>query len=284
MNLSSVQEKNKRLFILAFSLTLLFALLEIIYGFISGSLMIIGDGVHMSSDAISLGLSLIAAILALKVSNNTYTFGYKRFEPIAAFINGITLVLIPLVIIFEAVRRLINPVEILPKEMLVVGIIGLVINGVVGLILSKAESNLNVRSAMLHVLADMFTSFSAVVAALCIMFFDLTWVDPVGSVITSLIIISGGIRITKEAFRILMEGVPDDYSVVKIKEDIQTFTKQPLLDVKLWCVNEQEPYVLLTFEASEEHAIDFERLKEQLSQKTEIPMRHIYINYDKNAS
>lgn len=278
MFLSSVQQKNKKLFILAFSLTLFFALLEIIYGFISGSLMIIGDGVHMSSDAISLGLSLIAAILAMKASNSTYTFGYKRFEPIAAFINGITLILIPIVIIFEAVRRLINPVDILPKEMLIVGLIGLFINAIVGFILSKAESNLNVRSAMLHVLADMFTSFSAVVAALCILFFDLTWVDPAGSVLTSLIIISGGIRITKEAFRILMEGAPEEYSVAGIKQDIKSLTSLSNVEVKLWCINEQEPYVLITLETNDVASIEIAKIKQHISEKTSVQVENIYIN------
>lgn len=282
--MGSVQEKNKKLFIAAFSLTLLFALLEITYGFISGSLMIIGDGVHMSSDAISLGLSLIAAILALKAPNDTYTFGYKRFESIAAFINGITLILIPLVLIIEAVRRLINPVDILPKEMLLIGIIGLLVNAVVGFILSKAESNLNVRSAMLHVLADMFTSFSAVVAALCILFLDWTWVDPIGSVVTSLIIILGGIRITKEAFRILMEGAPEHYSAVDIQQLVEALTGHTVQEVKLWCINEQEPYVLLTLVGTNTHNLEAQDVKTRIFEKTNIPIKNIYINQEENAS
>ncbi len=132
-NTSNTPNNNKKLLIIAASLTLFFALIEIIYGFISGSLMIIGDGIHMSSDAISLILSLIAAVVATRASTNKRTFGYKRFEPIAAFINGLTLVLVPLYIIFEAFNRIITPIEINPTQMLVVGIIGLAINAIVGL-------------------------------------------------------------------------------------------------------------------------------------------------------
>ena len=272
--------KNKTLFIWAASLTIAFALLEIIYGFISGSLMIIGDGVHMSSDAISLTLSLIASIMASKGATNKRTFGYKRFEPIAAFINGLTLVIIPLFIIYEAINRMVNPIDIKEKEMLIVGIIGLLINALVGYILSKGNSNLNMRSAMLHVFADLITSLSAVIVALAILYFDLVWLDPIGSIVTSFIIIRGGISITKEAFNILMEGTPIGYCV----EDIQTIVDEishvlSVEDVKLWCINEDEVYTLIRVNSSPEliqnlHCV----IKEKVSFSTKIPYDHIYVD------
>ena len=272
--------KNKTLFIWAASLTIAFALLEIIYGFISGSLMIIGDGVHMSSDAISLTLSLIASIMASKIATSKRTFGYKRFEPIAAFINGLTLVIIPLFIIYEAINRMVNPIDIKEKEMLIVGIIGLLINALVGYILSKGNSNLNMRSAMLHVFADLITSLSAVIVALAILYFDLVWLDPIGSIVTSFIIIRGGISITKEAFNILMEGTPIGYCV----EDIQTIVDEiphvlSVEDVKLWCINEDEVYTLIRVNSSPEliqnlHCV----IKEKVSFSTKIPYDHIYVD------
>lgn len=275
-----IYKKNKILFIWAASLTLGFALIEIIYGFISGSLMIVGDGIHMSSDAISLILSLIATIIATKAITKTKTFGYKRFEPIAAFINGLTLVIIPIFIIYEAFNRLINPVDIIPNQMLIVGIIGLSINAIVGFILSRAHSNLNVKSALLHVVADLITSISVVIGALAIIYFEWVWVDPIGSIITSIIIISGGIKITKQSFHILMEGTPEGYSVDLIMDTIKKNYENVVIDdIKLWCINESEVHTLIRikFETVDDKNIHNE-IKEHIAKEYNILSKNIYID------
>lgn len=277
---TNIPNNNKKLLIIAASLTLFFALLEIIYGFISGSLMIIGDGIHMSSDAISLILSLIAAVVATRASTNKRTFGYKRFEPIAAFINGLTLVLVPLYIIFEAFNRMITPIEINPTQMLVVGVIGLIINAIVGLVLSKGQSNLNMRSAILHVVADLITSLSAVIVALAIIFFGLYWLDPIGSIITSIIIIRGGMKITKEAFNILMEGTPKGYSVENIKQAIHNnHNEVEVEDIKLWCVNEEEIYTMIRIKSRQNFVNDIHfAIKQIVAKNTDIPVEHIFVD------
>ena len=277
---SNTTNNNKKLLIIAASLTLFFALLEIIYGFISGSLMIIGDGIHMSSDAISLILSLVAAVIATRASTKKKTFGYKRFEPIAAFINGLTLILVPLYIIFEAINRMITPIEINPTQMLAVGVIGLIINAIVGFVLSKGESNLNMRSAILHVMADLITSLSAVIVALAVMFYGLNWLDPIGSVITSIIIIRGGLKITKESFNILMEGTPKGYSIDNIKKLIQDYRHEvEVEDIKLWCVNEEEVYTMIRVKSKQNIVNDLHlAIKQIVSKSTNIPTEHIYVD------
>lgn len=278
--MNSNASSNKKLLIIAASLTLFFALLEIIYGFISGSLMIIGDGIHMSSDAFSLILSLIAAVIATRASTKKKTFGYKRFEPIAAFINGLTLILVPLYIIFEAINRMITPIDINPTQMLTVGLIGLIINAIVGFVLSKGQSNLNMRSAILHVIADLITSLSAVIVALAVMFYGLNWLDPIGSIITSIIIIRGGLKITKESFNILMEGTPKGYSVDNIKQLIQDHRKEvEVEDIKLWCVNEEEVYTMIRVKSKQNIVNDIHLVIKQLvSNSTDIPTEHIYVD------
>lgn len=278
--MNSNASNNKKLLIIAASLTLFFALLEIIYGFISGSLMIIGDGIHMSSDAFSLILSLIAAVIATRASTKKKTFGYKRFEPIAAFINGLTLILVPLYIIFEAINRMITPIDINPTQMLTVGLIGLIINAIVGFVLSKGQSNLNMRSAILHVIADLITSLSAVIVALAVMFYGLNWLDPIGSIITSIIIIRGGLKITKESFNILMEGTPKGYSVDNIKQLIQDHRKEvEVEDIKLWCVNEEEVYTMIRVKSKQNIVNDIHLVIKQLvSNSTDIPTEHIYVD------
>ncbi len=281
MSTSTVNKpNNKRLLIVAASLTLFFAFLEIIYGVISGSLMIIGDGIHMSSDAFSLILSLIAAVVATRASTSQKTFGYKRFEPIAAFINGLTLIIVPIYIIIEAINRMITPININPVQMFVVGIIGLVINAIVGYVLSKGQSNLNMRSAILHVFADLITSLSAVIVSLAIMFYGLNWLDPIGSIITSIIIIRGGMKITKESFNILMEGTPKGYSVDTIRQIIQKDRKEITVeDVKLWCVNEEEVYTMIRITSRNKLVNDIHTaIKQIVSNSTNIPVEHIYVD------
>lgn len=276
-----INYSNKKLFLIAAILTITFALIEIFYGIISGSLMIIGDGIHMSSDAISLILSLIAAVLASRAATNVRTFGFKRFEPIAAFINGITLILLPLYIICEAVKRFINPVELNPKQMIIVGIIGLVINIIVGFILSKGDQNLNMRSAALHVFADMITSLSAVIVGFTILWFDWYFLDPVGSMVTSIIIIRGGLKITKEAFNILMEGTPQGYSLEEIKQTITTFTTaNAIKDIKLWCTNEANVFLMIRLQVEDE--VNIHSLKEKLATQYEISSDHIFIDQMNN--
>ena len=272
--------KNRRLLIWAASLTFFFAGLEIVYGMISGSLMMMGDGVHMSSDAISLVLSLVAVILSTRAATKNKTFGYKRFEPVAAFINGLTLIIIPIFIIIEAINRMITPIDIVTNQMLIVGTIGLIVNVIVGFILTKANSNLNIKSALLHVVADLITSVSVVIAALGIKYFGLTWLDPIGSILTSFIIIAGGVKITKEALNILMEGTPKGYSVEEIEKAVHnTGTDVIVDDVKVWCVNEEEVYTLINIKTSAEKVYRLQKeIKERISNSFKIPSENIYIN------
>ena len=272
--------KNTKLLVWAASLTIFFAGLEVIYGIMSGSLMMMGDGVHMSSDALSLILSLIAVILAAKAATKNKTFGYKRFEPVAAFINGLALIIIPIFIVIEAFKRMMNPIEIVPNQMLIVGTIGLIVNGIVGVILTKAHSNLNIKSALLHVVADLITSVSVVIAALGIKYLGLTWLDPIGSILTSFIIIAGGIKITKESLHILMEGTPKGYSVDEIEKVIKHSGNDVIVDeVKVWCVNENEIYTLINVKSSTEMVYKLQKdIREKVSNVVKIPLEHIYIN------
>jgi cobalt-zinc-cadmium efflux system protein len=278
--MNTKSNKNRILLIWAASLTFLFAGLEIVYGLISGSLMMMGDGVHMGSDGFSLVLSLIAVILSSKAATKNKTFGYKRFEPIAAFINGLTLVIIPIFIIVEAINRMITPIDIVTNQMLVAGTAGLIVNVVVGFILTKANSNLNIKSALLHVVADLITSVSVVITALGIKYFGLTWLDPIGSILTSFIIIAGGVKITKESLNILMEGTPKGYSIEAIEEVVhKTGTDIVVDDVKLWCVNEDEIYTLINIKSSAEKVYKLQKeIKERISNSLKIPSENIYIN------
>lgn len=237
---------NKKVLFFAFFITTLFALLEVIYGFITGSLLLLSEGGHMLSDGLSLGLAFFAVVLATKAATATKMFGYKRAEPIAAFLNGLGLIAIPIFVMCEAVKRLVyGSGQILSKEMLVVAAIGLVVNLAVAFALSRGEKdNINVRAAALHVLADLLSSVSTIIVSLLIMFFDFTIIDPIASIIVSLIILSGGWKITKESLNILMEGKPKGFDVEELKKEILNVDGvSTIKDIKVWSLSGDSHYM-----------------------------------------
>jgi cobalt-zinc-cadmium efflux system protein len=154
----------------------------------------------MASDGFSLFIAALAVWLASKPFNK-----FHKAEPIAAFINGIGLLVIPVMVMIEAVKRLVFGSEkILSKEMFIVALIGLIVNIIVAFVLSKGEKeNINVRAAMLHIIADLLSSLSTIVVSLIIMFFDLLFIDALVSLFVSIVIFSGGWKITKESFLML---------------------------------------------------------------------------------
>ena len=162
---STVSGKN---LLLSIFLNLIISLAQLIGGLISGSLALISDAIHNFSDVISLIVSYIANILAKKKSqSNRKTFGYKRAEIIAAFFNGLTLIVIAFFLAIEAIKRFFNPIEIDSNLVIGLAILGILVNGFSVLLLKKdAEHNLNMKSAYIHLLADMLTSMAVLLGGL----------------------------------------------------------------------------------------------------------------------
>ena len=164
-----VHTDNKKVLMFSFIIISLFMLVEIIGGFLANSLALLSDGFHMLSDAISLGVALIAFIYAEKHATKSKTYGYKRFEILAALFNGVTLFIISIIIIIEAIRRFLEPPEVQSKEMFIISVIGLMVNIIVAILMFKGgdtSHNLNMRGAFLHVLGDLFGSVGAIVASI----------------------------------------------------------------------------------------------------------------------
>jgi cobalt-zinc-cadmium efflux system protein len=176
----------------------------------------------MLSDSVSLFLGFVAAILSLKKPTEKYGFGFRRVETIAAFLNGLALLIIPIFVLIEAFRRFVNQKEIIATDMLTVAIVGLIINIIVAIILSKGnkEENLNLKAAFLHVFADITSSFGVIIASLLILYFHFVWADAVVSIVVSIVIFIGGIKVTKEAIDTLMEATPEDINLDEIKKTI----------------------------------------------------------------
>jgi cobalt-zinc-cadmium efflux system protein len=235
---------NKKALFWSFLLISSFMVVEVIGGLVTNSLALLSDAGHMLSDAAALGLSFFAIKLGVRKASKTKTFGYRRFEIIAAAINGIALILTSLYIFYEASHRFMNPPKVQSTGMLLISVLGLLVNIVVAWILMRGDkdANLNVRSAFLHVLGDMLGSVGAIVAALLIMFFGWGIADPIASIIVSVLIIISGWRVTKESFHVLMEGTPSQIDVHKVKASLQ---KIPLVtevhDLHVWSITSELP-------------------------------------------
>ncbi|PTK29281.1 CDF family zinc efflux transporter CzrB [Staphylococcus hominis] len=214
-----VHTNNKKVLTISFIIIGLFMIVEILGGFIANSLALLSDGLHMFSDTVSLGVALIAFIYAEKNATSTKTFGYKRFEVLAALFNGITLLIISGVIIIEAIRRFFDPIKVQSTEMFIISVIGLIVNIIVAIIMFKSgdtSHNLNMRGAFIHVLGDLLGSLGAIIASILIYVFNFTIADPIASILVSIIILKSAIGISRSSLNILMEGTPSDVNLDKI--------------------------------------------------------------------
>ena len=231
---------NKKVLLISFIIITTYMIVEAIGGYLTNSLALLSDAGHMLSDAVSLGIALLAFTFSEKAANNSKTYGYKRFEILAAVINGVTLMLIALFIFYEAIERFANPPEVATNGMLIISSIGLAVNILVAWIMlrgSDTKENLNMRGAFLHVISDMLGSVGAIIAALLIIFFDWGWADPLASVIVAVLVLRSGYYVTKASLHVLMEGVPSN---VDIKDVIKTIKQEKEIagvhDLHIWSI------------------------------------------------
>jgi len=234
------QHKSKKALWITIILTLFFTIVEIVGGLISNSLALLSDSAHMMSDVLALGLSMTAIYLATRNPNQKYTFGFLRFEILASFINGLALATISIGIFVEGIKRMITPTEVDLTLMLSVAIIGLVVNIVLTIVLTrstKEEENLNIKSALWHFIGDLLNSVGVIISAILIYFTGLTILDPLISIIIGGVIFMGGAKIIRESYLILMESVPDQFDLESIRSDIKGIEGvEDVHEMHLWTV------------------------------------------------
>ena len=204
-------------------LNLLITTAQIIGGIISGSLALISDAIHNLSDSVSVILAYVAQVLSNKPSTPKSTFGYKRAEIIAAFINAVALIGISVYLVFEAVDRMLNPEVVNASWMFWLGLLGLIANGISVLILENEKNkNINIKAAYLHLLGDALTSLAVIVGAVLIWLFDFLWVDPVVTILISIYLFVHTIKLLKESVTILMQMTPLEINIAEIKNRLLT--------------------------------------------------------------
>jgi cobalt-zinc-cadmium efflux system protein len=278
------QDKNSRRLLLAFLVTVIFMVAEVIGGLISGSLALLADAGHMLTDAAALLVALLAVRFAKRKPNSRHTFGYLRLTTLAAFVNAAALLVIVVLIVWEAIARFVNPQPVMGTTMLVIAIAGLFANILAFWLLHQGEekANINVRAATLHVLGDLLGSIGAVAAALIIMNTGWTPIDPILSVLVSCLVLTNAWRLLRESFHELLEGTPEEIDIDKLRRDLSMSIPEVrnVHHVHVWQIGEQR---LMTLHVQvippHDHDALLERIRHHLLEKCRIGHATIQMEY-----
>jgi len=207
--------------LMALAITLFMMIAEIIGGVLSNSLALLSDAGHMFTDTLALALSFFAMKFAVMPATEKKTFGFYRLEILAALLNGVTLVIISLYIMFEAYQRILNPQPVAGTLMLIVAVIGLMVNIIGALFLMKhRETNLNIRGAFLHIIGDAVSSLGVIIGGVVILYTGWYLIDPILSILIALGIIAGAIGLVSESVSILLESAPAHINITAVAEEI----------------------------------------------------------------
>ena len=233
--------KGRNLVISIF-LNILITVAQVVGGLLSGSLALLSDALHNFSDVISLIISYIANKLTKKKASFHKTFGYKRAEILAAFINASALIVVAILLIIEAIDRFQNPKEIESNLVIWLSLIAILGNGFSVLLLKKdAETNMNMKSAYMHLLTDMMASVAVFIGGLLMKYYQLFWVDSVLTFIIALYLIWMGFDLLKDSTKVLMLFTPDTVPIKKIVDEINAFSSiKNVHHVHVWQLNDDE--------------------------------------------
>lgn len=222
----------------ALVLTAVFLIVEVVGGFLANSLALLADAGHMLTDVAALALSLFVAWFSRQPASPQRTYGYLRWEVLAAFLNGGTLLLLSSWLVWEAVGRLRSPEPVTSGLMLGVAVAGLAVNLVAARMLhASGESSLNVRAAYLHVLGDLLGSIGTVAAALVIRWTGWLLADPIASMIMAVLILRGAWRLVRESVDVLLESTPSHISLGSVRAQLEAIPGvESVHDLHVWAV------------------------------------------------
>jgi cobalt-zinc-cadmium efflux system protein len=233
---------------LAFVLIAIFTVVEAVGGWMANSLALLADAGHMFLDASALGLSWYAMRLSRRDHDHSLSYGYHRFQVLAAFVNALTLLVVCAWISFEALTRLQEPEPILPGPALIIAAIGLIVNLIAFRLLHQGRGrSLNIRSAYLHVLGDILGSVAAIAAMAIVLLTGWLPADPLLSMVVVLILLRGAWRLLRDSGHILLEGVPGHLDLNEIKQALTRGVAE-VLDVHhvhAWALTSERPLVTL---------------------------------------
>lgn len=218
-------ERNRKAILIAIGITGVIMIVEFIGGYLANSLALVSDAGHMLTDIMSLFLSMVALQLATRAPSSTRTYGLYRMEIFAALINGTTLILLSVFIVYEAYERLTSPQEIDTRTMLLIAAIGLVANGIAAWAMRRSsKENLNMRGSYLHILGDGISSIGVILGGSIIYFSKWYFVDPIISVLICLVILRGAFTLVKDSANILLDAAPRGIDLNEVRQSLKTIS------------------------------------------------------------
>jgi cobalt-zinc-cadmium efflux system protein len=235
-------------------LNLVITVSQVIGGLISGSLALISDALHNFSDVLSLVFSYVAHKLSKKKASVNQTFGYKRAELIAAFVNAMTLIIVALFLVYGAIERFFNPQSIASELVIWLSILGIVVNGLSAFMLKNdADKNLNMKSAYLHLFTDMLASVAVLVGGLLMKYFQWFWVDSVMTLVIAIYLIIVGFDLLKTSTQMLMLFTPVHIDINEIINEVHKIEGvEKLHHIHVWHLNDDELHLEAHLDCSED--------------------------------
>ena len=270
---------DKKVLKWALSITLVTMFLEFFYGFLSNSLALISDAIHMFTHSFALIISLVAIIIASKKAPLSKTFGFYRTEVLAAFVNGITIILSIVWIVYEAIERFFNPQIIDIKTAMIVAIIGLVINIITGFILMQGDKeNINLKSAFVHMLSDALSSVAIIIGYVVIYFTQWYFIDIILAVIVACVIAKWAIDILKNSVNTLMESSPLD--ITEVKEFIEKHKEVlELHDVHIWEITQDMYNMTAHVKIDKDYLNDYEEILHKINRNLKEKFKIVHTTF-----
>ncbi|MGA9271759.1 MAG: cation diffusion facilitator family transporter [Lutimonas sp.] len=271
-------------------LNVLITLSQIIGGVISGSLALISDAVHNLSDVLSLIISYGANLLSNKKKQTQYqTYGYKRAEIIAAFINSASLIVIAIFLAIEAIKRLSEPQDIMSDIVIWLALIAIAGNGLSVLLLKKdADHNINMRAAYLHLISDFLTSVAVLIGGILMKFYGIYWLDAILTMLISVYLLFMGWRIFLDSLKILMLFAPKNINIEDIQKEILVIDEiENIHHVHVWHLNDHDIHFEAHIEFKQNIKLsEFDKICQQveqiLSEKFNISHSNLQPEYDRD--
>ncbi len=240
--MSQAEDRKERNLFTSIVLNIIITVAQVIGGIISGSLSLLSDALHNFSDVLSLTISFFASRLTKRKASIHKTFGYKRAEIIAAFINAATLIIVSVLLILEAIRRFRTPYKIESDLVIWLSLLAILINGFSVLLLkSDSKKNINIKSAYIHLLTDMMASVAVLIGGLLMKYFNVFWIDSFLTLCIAIYLVFIGYNLLKESLKVLMQFTPQDIDLASVVTDVCKIPEiKNMHHIHIWQLNEQE--------------------------------------------
>lgn len=281
------KDMKDRNLLISILLNIVITAAQVVGGLISGSLSLLSDALHNFSDVLSLIVSFVASKLSKQKASIHRTFGYKRAEILAAFINASTLVIVAVLLIIEAYKRFRNPQEIESGLVIWLAVLAIAANGFSVLLLKKdSENNMNMRSAYLHLLTDMMASVAVLIGGLLMKYFEWFWVDSLLTFLIAIYLIWVGYDLLVKSSKMLMLFTPEHINIKDVVRVVHQIPKvNRLHHIHIWCLNDDELHLEAHLDFKEDITIsEFDVILHQIEKllHDEFAINHVNIQPEFN--